>query len=57
LYLFSALLALSGLMMSIGRNWTQGAAMLLASSLVFGLFRLASGIARRHSMPPPRSRD
>lgn len=57
LYLFSALLAVSALMMSLERNWTTGAAILLASVLVFGLFRLASGIARRHSIPPPRSRD
>jgi len=53
LYLFSALLALSGLAISIGRDWTVGAAMLLASTLVFGLFRLASSIARRRSLPPP----
>lgn len=53
LYVFSLLLALSGLMMSIDRDWTTGAAILLASVLVFGLFRLASTIARRHSLPPP----
>lgn len=52
LYLFSALLALSALMLSLGRDWTTGAAMLLASVLVFGLFRLASSIARRRSLPP-----
>lgn len=53
LYMFSALLALSGLMLAIGRDWTTGAAVLLASVLIFGLFRLASTIARRRSMPPP----
>lgn len=53
LYMFSALLALSALMMSIDRDWTIGAAILLASVLVFGLFRLASSIARRRSLPPP----
>jgi len=53
LYLFSALLALSALLMSIGRDWTSGFAMMLASGLIFGLFRLASSIARRHSLRPP----
>jgi UDP-GlcNAc:undecaprenyl-phosphate/decaprenyl-phosphate GlcNAc-1-phosphate transferase len=53
LYLFSALLALSALLMSIGRDWATGFAMMLASGLIFGLFRLASSIARRHSLRPP----
>jgi len=51
LYLFSALLALSALMLSLGRDWTTGAALLLASLLVFGLFRLAGSIARRRGLP------
>jgi UDP-GlcNAc:undecaprenyl-phosphate/decaprenyl-phosphate GlcNAc-1-phosphate transferase len=53
LYLFSALLALSALLMSIGRDWTSGFAMMLASGLIFGLFRLASSIARRRNLGPP----
>jgi UDP-GlcNAc:undecaprenyl-phosphate/decaprenyl-phosphate GlcNAc-1-phosphate transferase len=56
LYLFSALLALSALLMSIDRNWTTGFAMLLASGLIFGLFRLAGSMARRHSLRPPGDR-
>lgn len=52
LYFSSGLLAVSALLLSIDRDWTTGAALLLASTVVFGLIRVAGTMAKRHRLPP-----
>ena len=53
LYGFSILFALAGVAVALDRDWTTGAALLLATVLIAGLLRISSSVSQQLRTLPP----